>query len=34
MPDAGRATARLTYDDLVAMFPDEDGVRRAKHTHA
>ena len=28
MPDAGRATARLTYDDLVAMFPDEDGVRR------
>ena len=28
MPDAVRATARLTYDDLVAMFPDEDGVRR------
>lgn len=24
---AGSAT-RLTYDDLVAMFPDEDGVRR------
>lgn len=28
MPDAVRSTARLTYDDLVAMFPDEDGVRR------
>lgn len=28
MADAVRATARLTYDDLVAMFPDEDGVRR------
>jgi len=28
MPDAVRATARITYDDLVAMFPDEDDVRR------
>jgi len=28
MPDAVRSTAKLTYDDLVAMFPDEDGVRR------
>lgn len=28
MSDAVRSTARLTYDDLVAMFPDEDGVRR------
>ncbi len=28
MADAVRSTARLTYDDLVAMFPDEDGVRR------
>lgn len=26
--DAVRSTARLTHDDLVAMFPDEDGVRR------
>jgi Uma2 family endonuclease len=28
MPDVVRSTARLTYDDLVAMFPDEDGVQR------
>jgi len=28
MADAVRSRARLTYDDLVAMFPDEDGVRR------
>ena len=28
MPDAVRSTAKLTYDDLVATFPDEDGVRR------
>ena len=28
MPDAVRSTTRLTYDDLVAMFPDEDGVQR------
>ncbi len=28
MADAVRSTVRLTYDDLVAMFPDEDGVRR------
>lgn len=28
MADAVRSTARLTYGDLVAMFPDEDGVRR------
>ena len=28
MADAVRSTARLTYDDLVAMFPDEDGVQR------
>ena len=28
MPDAVRSTAKLTYDDLVAMFSDEDGVRR------
>lgn len=28
MADALRSTVRLTYDDLVAMFPDEDGVRR------
>ena len=28
MPDAVRSTAKFTYDDLVAMFPDEDGVRR------
>lgn len=27
MSDAVRSTAKLTYDDLVAMFPD-DGVRR------
>jgi Uma2 family endonuclease len=26
--DAVRFTARLTYDDLVAMFPEEDGVQR------
>ena len=25
---AGSATTKLTYDDLVAMFPDDDGVRR------
>ena len=25
---AGPATTKLTYDDLVAMFPDDDGVRR------
>lgn len=25
---ASRPAAKLTYDDLVAMFPDEDGVRR------
>ncbi len=28
MSDAVRSTVKLTYDDLVAMFPDEDGVRR------
>lgn len=28
MADPVRSTARLTYDDLVTMFPDEDGVRR------
>lgn len=28
MADAVRATARLTYDDLVAMFPEDDGVHR------
>ena len=28
MSDALRSTAKLTYDDLVAMFPDEDNVRR------
>jgi len=28
MADPVRATPRLTYDDLVAMFPDEDGVQR------
>ena len=28
MADAVRSSARLTYDDLIAMFPDEDGVRR------
>ena len=28
MADAVRSTVRLTYDDLVAMFPDDDGVRR------
>ena len=28
MADAVRSTVRLTYADLVAMFPDEDGVRR------
>jgi len=27
MPDAVRS-ARLTYDDLVAMFPEDDGLRR------
>lgn len=26
--DAVRSTARLTYDDLVAMFPEDDGVHR------
>ena len=25
---SGMSAARLTYDDLVRMFPDEDGVRR------
>jgi Uma2 family endonuclease len=28
MADAVRSTARISYDDLVAMFPDDDGVRR------
>lgn len=28
MPDAVRSTAKLTYDDLVAMFPEDDGVHR------
>ena len=28
MSDAVRSAARLTYNDLVAMFPDQDGVRR------
>ena len=28
MADAVRSTTRLTYDDLVALFPDEDGVQR------
>lgn len=28
MSHTARSAARLTYDDLVAMFPDEDGVRR------
>ena len=28
MSDAVRSTAKLTYDDLVAMFPEEDGVQR------
>jgi Uma2 family endonuclease len=28
MADTTRSAARLTYDDLVAMFPDEDGLRR------
>ena len=28
MLDPVRSTARLTYDELGAMFPDEDGVRR------
>jgi len=28
MSDAVRSTPKLTYDDLVAMFPDEDGVQR------
>ena len=28
MADRARTAAKLTYDDLVAMFPDEDGVRR------
>lgn len=28
MPDAVRSTVRLTYDDLVSMFPEDDGVHR------
>jgi len=28
MPDAVRTTAKLTYDDLVTMFPGDDGVHR------
>jgi Uma2 family endonuclease len=28
MSDAVRSTARLTYDDLLAMFPEDDGVHR------
>jgi Uma2 family endonuclease len=28
MPGTSHSAARLTYDDLVAMFPDEDGLRR------
>ena len=28
MSHTARSAAKLTYDDLVAMFPDEDGVRR------
>lgn len=28
MADAVRSTAKLTYDDLVAMFPNDDGVHR------
>ncbi|MFA5908526.1 MAG: Uma2 family endonuclease [Vicinamibacterales bacterium] len=28
MSDAVRSTAKLTYDDLVAMFPEDDGVHR------
>lgn len=28
MADAVRSTPRISYDDLVAMFPDDDGVRR------
>ncbi len=28
MPDAVRTRARLTYDELVAMFPEDDGVHR------
>ena len=28
MADAVRSTVRLTYDDLVAMFPEDDGVHR------
>lgn len=27
MLDAVRSTVRLTYDDLVAMFPEDDGLR-------
>jgi hypothetical protein len=27
-PGAVRSTAKLTYDDLVAMFPEDDRVRR------
>src|SRR3990167_5585098 len=28
MSHTARSTAKLTYDDLVAMFPDEDGLCR------
>lgn len=28
MADAVRSTVRLTYDDLVAIFPEDDGVHR------
>lgn len=28
MADASGSAAKLTYDDLVAMFPDDDGVHR------
>jgi Uma2 family endonuclease len=28
MADAVHSAARLTYDDLLAMFPEDDGVRR------
>lgn len=28
MSDAVRSTAKLTYDELVAMFPEDDGVHR------
>ena len=27
MPQVARSSARLSYDDLVAMFPDDDGLR-------